>query len=158
MPTTDLFFMKRLTALLPLLFVLFACRNAAGRSSSTPPAIARWHFQGATFLETQTVAPTLAKVASVPGAEAVGARLATNLIRGLTQRLSLADGPALTSALAPLANDLLRYESAGEVTAQGWRLTVHLPSDRAAVWQQKVAALFESRGKLVRRPKAGASF
>lgn len=141
MPANDLFFMKRLTALLPLLFVLFACRHAAGRSSSTPPAIARWHFQGATFLETQSVAPTLAKVTSVPGAEAVGTRLATNLIRGLTQRLSLAEGPALISALAPLANDLLRYESAGEVTAQGWQLTVHLPSDRATVWQQKVAAL-----------------
>ena len=133
--------MKRLTALLPLLFVLFACRNSAGHLSSAPAVLARWHFQGATYLQTQTSAPALAKAASALGSEAIGVRLATNLVRVVLQRLNVADEPQLTPLLAPLANDLLRYESAGEVTAHGWRVTVHLPTERAHAWQAHASSL-----------------
>ncbi len=52
-------------------FVVNGNRHRSGRKSKRiPPAIVRWHFRGLQFLETQTVAPTVARVASMPEAEA----------------------------------------------------------------------------------------
>ena len=149
--TTYSIFMKRIHWLGPLAALglvavgLVAC-SSASRVGAAPARVARWRFLGATQLQGQSKVPALAAVFSGTNSAAVGARLATNLTRVLLQRLDRPDADAALKTLAPLMLDVLRHESAGDITATGWRLTVRLPADRWPAWQQSGPALFSLGG------------
>ena len=119
---------------------LVSCSSAPLRSTATSP-VARWHFVGAAQLQSQTLAPALAAVLNGTNSAPAADRLATNLVRVLWQRVGGREEAQATAVLAPLMRDLLRYESTGEVTANGWRLNVKLPANRWPQWQQAQGAL-----------------
>ena len=102
---------------------LVAC-SSGSLAGSAATSVARWRFLGATQLQGQSKVPALAAAFSGTNSSAVGARLATNLTRVLLQRLDRPDADAALKTLAPLMLDVLRNESAGEIAATGWRLTV----------------------------------
>ncbi len=143
--------MKRIHWLGPLVALglvavgLVACRAGSLAGNATIP-VARWRFLGATQLQSQSKVPALVAAFSGTNAGAVGARLATNLTRVLLQRLDRPDADGALKTLAPLMLDVLRNESAGEISTTGWRLTVKLPSERWPAWQQSGNALLSLRG------------
>lgn len=113
---------------------LTSCSSGPSGSSSSP-AVARWRFVGGGALQSQSGAPALAALLGGSNSIPAGDRLATNLVRALCQRLGRPAG-ADVAVLSPLMRDLLRHESAGEVTSTGWRITVRLPADRWPAWQK----------------------
>jgi len=114
---------------------LVACTSDF-RGGSATATVARWRFVGATQLQTQSIAPALASLLTGTNSGPTADRLATNLTRVLLQRLGRSDVPAATAVLAPLLADVFRHESAGEVGAKGWRMTVKLPAGRWSAWEQ----------------------
>lgn len=114
---------------------LVSC-SSGPQGAPAAASVARWRFAGAAQLQAQTAAPALAALLNGTNSTPTADRLATNLVRVLWQRLGRPDAAGASAALAPLVRDVLRYESAGEVTATGWRLTVKLPAERWPTWQQ----------------------
>lgn len=113
---------------------LVSCSSEPRRSTAVS-SVARWHFVGATQLQTQSTAPALASILVGTNSAPTGERLASNLVSAVLRRLGHTNTPLEAGTLAPLMADLLRHESAGEVAGSGWRLTVKLPSERVAAWQ-----------------------
>lgn len=134
--------------------VLWAgCREAgpsgSGATSSGSALVARWHFVGGDRLRSQTDAPSLRNVLSLPTVSGVGSRLGTNLTRLVLDRVPGSPGRAAEGRIYPLVEAILENESVGEVTTTEWNLAV-----RGA--DLPVAALAEAVA-LLPRPAGGAA-
>lgn len=128
--------------------------NAAGPNPRTE---IRWRFVGGLALQTQTNAPVLRKVLTLPETPAVGPSVSRHLAetwwRFTTGTTNIP--PAALEAGISLAQDLLRHASAGEVVpvkgGRGIAVAVQLPADRIAVWEKRwpawVGALQTARGQ-----------
>ena len=108
-----------------------------------PQAEIQWRFVGGLALQTQTNAPVLRKVLTLPEASAVGPSMSRHLAETwwhfATGRTNVP--PAALEAGIALAHDLIRSASAGEVLpGKGGRelaVAVQLPADRVAVWEKR---------------------
>ncbi|MFM7102914.1 MAG: hypothetical protein ACKO3N_17295 [Verrucomicrobiota bacterium] len=126
------------------LFVALGCLALGCRRSATDPGglpVAGWHFVGGTALATQKTAPVLAEALSHPKAAPVLPRLATNLAVALLGRTAAPADPAAVASLVPLAEDLLRGESAGEIRTESWQLAVRAGAARLPLWQAALPVL-----------------
>jgi len=124
---------------------LVAC-SSGPRHAAVGSTVARWHFVGATQLQSQSTAPAVASLLKGTNSGPAGERLATNLVAALMQRLGRTDGARMKAALAPLMLDLMRHESAGDVATTGWRLKLKLPPERWSAWQNARTVLGELSG------------
>lgn len=131
--------------MLRLVLCIAACLalvSANGAATGPHPEI-QWRFVGGQALKTQTDAPVLNKVLTLPEASAVGPSLSRHLAETWwhfsTGSTNVPVG-ALEAGIA-LAHDLLRNTSAGEVLpGKGRRevaVAVQLPADRIAVWEKQ---------------------
>ncbi len=136
----------RFTSFALVAVALFLAGCQPGKPAAGPPVVARWRFHGLAWLATQTNAPQLHDVLNIPEIAAVKPRGLSNVAEQLVVRLTSATNLALAAQLQPLVQAVLRNESAGEVTAEGWSLALQLPAAETAAVQASVLALPRSTG------------
>ena len=128
---------------LVLCIVAILALNPANAADPGPQPEIQWRFAGGDALQTQTRAPVLAKVLTLPEATAVGPVLSRHLAetwwRFTTGKTNIP--PAALEAGVALAHDLLRSGSVGEVLrgtkGREVAVAIQLPADRIAVWEKR---------------------
>ncbi len=127
------------------------CRHREADADAA--VVARWRFRGVEELGKGDRVPALKATLGIPEAAPVKPRAATNLADQLVIRLTGATNGVLAAQLRPLVQAVAQYESAGEITAEGWSLAVQVPPAESAAVQSSVMALPPMAGQAAVQPQ-----
>ncbi len=130
-------------ALMVVAGLLWAGCEAETATSSRSAVLARWRSAGSAIASAQTNAPVLKQALSLPESAGLGDRLATNLARMISQR---SGGGLSEGALLPVVRAAVEYESAGEVTAEGWLVAIRAMGLDTTAWTAAVGGWGKAGG------------
>jgi len=131
---------------------LFALVTIAGASNVLAEAPFQYHFVGGSQLSSDRHLVTLQKGLALPATTNLQSFARIRFCQWLTNSLRLGYNPSNTSLIEPLLADVVDMESLGSfgapsVNGPNFILALHLPAQRAQLWQDTASKIFGGNGE-----------